>query len=375
MTPDPVLYELLLRLRANHDEPVILGWDEVRRWPPGVLDTLTQDGLLSEAAPANSLECEGCEEHCWMPVHVFPAERGRPARAFIACDYREDIGRVPVDLNRRRRWQATPDRLVRWLYRCQNPPLFTEEAICDHLWQLPLDRLVTIRKNHLLVDTSTLRELLAERDSPSTDSRCNRFVLTGHHWTVTFQGKTRTLNKTRGVQYIEYLIRRTGQRIHVSELFYAFNPPDHEAVNQTYSAMSAEELEAENLQVGDLGDAGEAMTLEGKQRLQRYLEQLAELIEDARERGDEDKQAALEEEEEKVLQRLAADFGLSGKPRRSESLVEKLRKNVSKRIAADIKKIRSVFPELGTHLASSIKTGIFCQYSPPPDIYWDFQHP
>lgn len=35
-----------------------------------------------------------------MPVHVFPAEGGRLARALITCDKRDDVGRVVVDFRR-----------------------------------------------------------------------------------------------------------------------------------------------------------------------------------------------------------------------------------------------------------------------------------
>lgn len=52
-----------------------------------------------------------------MPVTVYPAADDRPARAFIACDKREDIGRVRVDFRRMQRWQCTDELVANALCR------------------------------------------------------------------------------------------------------------------------------------------------------------------------------------------------------------------------------------------------------------------
>jgi Lar family restriction alleviation protein len=41
-----------------------------------------------EDAPEESIECPGCEENCIMPVRT---------HKFIACENREDVGRVILD--------------------------------------------------------------------------------------------------------------------------------------------------------------------------------------------------------------------------------------------------------------------------------------
>lgn len=65
------------------------------------------NGLLQSAQPATTIECDGCEENCAMPVTVYPAQDNKPGRAFIACDKRDDIGRVCVDFRRMEQWQAS----------------------------------------------------------------------------------------------------------------------------------------------------------------------------------------------------------------------------------------------------------------------------
>jgi hypothetical protein len=47
-----------------------------------------------------------------MPVHVRPAEGNRPARAFISCDKRDNIGRVPVEMGRLAQWRITGGMLA-----------------------------------------------------------------------------------------------------------------------------------------------------------------------------------------------------------------------------------------------------------------------
>lgn len=84
-------------------------WDEVKNWPAGTLEVLLISGLLRTAQPMTSIECDGCEENCIMPLVVYPAQEDKPGRAFIACDKRDDMGRVSVGFDRLRQWQCNTD--------------------------------------------------------------------------------------------------------------------------------------------------------------------------------------------------------------------------------------------------------------------------
>jgi hypothetical protein len=98
MTEGDLLEHIFERLcRADSGEE-IFGADEAAQWPESALEV--KSGLLERAEPAQVIECDGCERNCFMPVHVRPGEGNRPARAFISCDKREDVGRVPVELGR-----------------------------------------------------------------------------------------------------------------------------------------------------------------------------------------------------------------------------------------------------------------------------------
>jgi hypothetical protein len=112
MTEGDLLEHIFERLcRADAGEE-IFGGDEAAEWPAGVLDVLTEAGLLRPAPPAQVVECDGCERNCFMPVNVRPTEGGRPAQAFISCDKLEDVGRVPVGLQRREQRRITGSQLA-----------------------------------------------------------------------------------------------------------------------------------------------------------------------------------------------------------------------------------------------------------------------
>ena len=81
-------------------------WDEVKNWPAGALDLLVTSGLLQQAQPMTTIECDGCEENCNMPVTIYTAQDDKPSRAFIDCIERADMGRVRVDFRRMEQWQG-----------------------------------------------------------------------------------------------------------------------------------------------------------------------------------------------------------------------------------------------------------------------------
>ena len=90
-------------------------WDEVNAWPVGTLELLKENGLLKPAPPMNTIVCDGCEESCDMPVVIYPAQENRPARAFVECDKRDDIGRVMVNVDRMTQWRCTIDAVCNFI--------------------------------------------------------------------------------------------------------------------------------------------------------------------------------------------------------------------------------------------------------------------
>jgi hypothetical protein len=138
MTEDALLEHIFNRLAYSETGQAIFSASESVEWPDGALDGLTEAGLLASAQPARVIECRGCEENCVMPVHVFPAEGARPARAYIACDKRDTVGRVPVDMAQLRQWQISGAMLAETMTRLfgfTKPP---KEDVAGMRWVLGL---------------------------------------------------------------------------------------------------------------------------------------------------------------------------------------------------------------------------------------------
>jgi len=112
MTPQAVLAELLNRLEASRGAAVLIDAEELREWPADAVAALNAARLLAQARPASGLICPGCEQQCYKPVDVLPAEGGRPARAYIYCDEPEDMGRIEIELSTLGQWQITGDGLA-----------------------------------------------------------------------------------------------------------------------------------------------------------------------------------------------------------------------------------------------------------------------
>jgi hypothetical protein len=108
-----VLLEYIFKRLAPTGE-ALFSYDEVKEWQPEVVSVLKAEGLLCKAQPLRDVECTGCEEYCFMPVEIYVANKNNSARAFISCDKRNDIGRVPVDMARLEQWQITIERLAKF---------------------------------------------------------------------------------------------------------------------------------------------------------------------------------------------------------------------------------------------------------------------
>lgn len=108
---DAVLVELLSRLRALRGGTVEVSAADLRGWSLDAMAALQAAGLLLPGPPAAGIVCDGCEEACWRPVHVV-ARAGDEAAAFVLCNRRDDIDRVPVALGELVQWRLTVQSLA-----------------------------------------------------------------------------------------------------------------------------------------------------------------------------------------------------------------------------------------------------------------------
>jgi hypothetical protein len=95
------------------------------------------------------------------------------------------------------------------------------------------------------------------------------------------------------------------------------------------------------------------------------IDDLRAEIDEADRFHDGERAARAREELDAVSSELAGAVGLGGRDRRAASAAERARVSVIKAIRTAIKRIGEHDPDLGDHLARSVRTGAFCVYDPP----------
>ena len=97
-----------------------------------------------------------------------------------------------------------------------------------------------------------------------------------------------------------------------------------------------------------------------KQRLSELREELAE----AQQFHDLGRSEQLTAELDFLTHELTSAVGLGGRARRVGSPAERARVNITRAIKIALRKLTEHHPALGQHLATTIKTGVYCSYTP-----------
>ncbi|MGD9987262.1 ATP-binding protein [Pseudonocardia sp.] len=164
----------------------------------------------------------------------------------------------------------------------------------------------------------------------------------GDVWTVGWAGREVRLRDAKGLRDLAVLLARPGQEVAVHEL--------------TGALVAAAPVE-----------------LADRTALDAYrarLRDLAAEVDDATDDHDHARAERAADERAALLAELAAVTGLGGRARTAGSDVERMRKAVGNRIRQALARIDAVLPDLGRHLATSVRTGTFCRYAPDRDVTW-----
>jgi hypothetical protein len=190
----------------------------------------------------------------------------------------------------------------------------------------------------------------------------------GDYWTIRYLGQTAILKATRGLDYLDYLLRHPVRDVHVSELFAT--PIDLPPVTLLGSLREA----GGDAVTAGLQDAGPILDSQAKTEYRRRIDELRKDKQEAERFNDFYRASEARSEMDAIAGQLAAAVGLGGRDRRASSDAERARTAVTKRIKEAVNRIAKVIPPLGCHLAARIKTGYFCSYNPHPDrpIAWKF---
>jgi len=162
-------------------------------------------------------------------------------------------------------------------------------------------------------------------------------------WQMSFEGTTVALTEVKGYLDLVRLLADPGRELHCMEIMG-----------------------------GADGSGGDEPVLDPKARsaYRQRLQELRSEIDEAGEMNDLARHEALSAELDQITEHLAGAMGLGGRSRQLNPPVERARAAVTWRIRSAIKKIEAAHPALGRHLANSIRTGVFCCYSPETERLW-----
>jgi predicted ATPase/class 3 adenylate cyclase len=166
---------------------------------------------------------------------------------------------------------------------------------------------------------------------------------TGRAWLVGYGDARFELADAKGLGYLARLLTEPDREIHVLDLAGRGQPVD-------------------------AGHAGSVLDEPAKAAYRRRLRELEEEIEEAQAWNDPERASRAELELEGLTRELSAAVGLGGRDRMAASGAERARISVRKAIAAAVARIGEHDPDLGLLLATTVKTGTYCRYTPDPRL-------
>lgn len=168
----------------------------------------------------------------------------------------------------------------------------------------------------------------------------------GDGWVADYEGRRAVLPDLKGLLDIRRLLERPGEEIHCLDL-----------AGREDDAFRGEAV---------LDDAARQAL---KQRIRDLQEELAE----AEDMNDPGRAERARTELDRLIEALSKALGLGGRGRRLGDAAERARTTVTWRIRHAVRRIEAAHPELGRHLANSLRTGLFCVYQPERMFRWRFE--
>ena len=163
------------------------------------------------------------------------------------------------------------------------------------------------------------------------------FEAHGDVWALSYRGECAHVKDSKGIRDLARLIATPGEA--VSSIDLARDAASSPTPSMAIDARARESVRAR------------ISALDGE-------------IEDAERAADTERAARARAERDGVLERLAADLGIRGRPGSLADAAESARKTVSTRIRDAIRRIDTVHADLGDHLRAAVRTGIECVYDP-----------
>jgi hypothetical protein len=180
--------------------------------------------------------------------------------------------------------------------------------------------------------------------APMEDAELRR---EGEVWRLRFDGRQVLLRDSKGLADLARLLGRPNDPVHVLDL------------------LGEEPVERRDAARGDVTLDPPAL-----EALRRRLRDLDEAMADAEAHADLGRRGKLAEERAALIDQVARDTGLGGRPRRLNDPIERARKAVTARLRDAIRRVKEADRTTGAHLEESVETGVTCVYRPARPIRW-----
>ena len=173
----------------------------------------------------------------------------------------------------------------------------------------------------------------------------NCFRREGKIWNIAYAGRGAQLTELKGFHDLARLLAQPGEQLHC--------------------------LEFSGGAVADQSGGQEVLDGQARRAYRKRIEELQQDLEEAESMNDPGRAEKARRELDLLLDELSRTTGLRGKSRTFSNAAERARMAITWRIRSAIKKITAAHPELGKHLANSIRTGALCEYSPEKITTWE----
>jgi hypothetical protein len=270
-----------------------------------------------------------------------------------------------------------PHPVARWAYDALSPyaGLIVVEGICaairgpvDHHLALLADALgeheAAARHRAAAVAAArgvgalALASRIEAQAAPVPVPRAHHaFRRDGEVWTLTYHGREIRMRDSKGLRDLHALISRPGTAVAALDLAAA--PGGH----RVGASHGPDVLHPPS-------DTGEVIDAQARAAYRQRLRELDEAAAEADAAADIERSARIAAERDVLVAALTEAYGLGGRARRSGSVAERARTAVTARVRDAIRRISEAHPELGRHLARSVRTGTFCVYEPDQPVRW-----
>lgn len=198
------------------------------------------------------------------------------------------------------------------------------------------------------------------KDLSEKTDHSNVFRNEGDIWKVVFNGETKSIKHTKGMDYIAYLIRYNGNKIDCITLYQVFSAavPD---IDATMSKAPKERIESDQGLHKENESSIEITDEKTLEAVEKEISTLEGKLNDAMTQNDTIAECEISNKLEKLKDYVDKCI-FKGKIITNKGATEKIRQTIQHAIRRARININKHNPALATHLEKTVTTGMYCVY-------------